>query len=241
MDSKNDSNNFLNIELLRHLGRFTDIVCALAVGLTFLGFHLPAAAISMNDGEVNKYLISQLEPLANYLGSFFLIVFYWIEHTQRFVYYKRTDESHLWISALYLMGMLIMPYSNDLIINFPQNSLVKIWYSLNIFFIGIFSWSSWIYATANYRLIDEDLDVKTIKSTSIKSLIEPLFSLLMVLVAFLNQSLWDYVWFLIPVVYIVVDKYIENSTSPIINEDSILYDFNDDQSLNESVVQEDNY
>ncbi|MBW4512051.1 MAG: DUF1211 domain-containing protein [Scytonematopsis contorta HA4267-MV1] len=241
MESNNDSNYFNNIQLLPHLGRFTDIVCALAVGLTFLGFHLPEGASSMNDGEVNKYLISQLEPLANYLGSFFLIVFYWIEHTQRFVYYKRTDESHLWISALYLMSMLIMPYSNDLIISFPQNSLVKVWYSLNIFSIGIFSWSSWIYATFNYRLIDGDLDAKTIKSISIKSLIEPLFSLVMVLVAFLNQSLWDYVWFLIPVVYIAVDKYIEKSTSPTVNGEPLLYDFEEDQSLNESVIQEDKY
>lgn len=195
--------------MLHHLGRFTDAIFALAIALTFMGFELPNSAKSMSDADINNFLISQLEPLGNYLGTFVLVAVYWIEHTQRFAFYKKTDESHLWISILYLMSLFIVPYSNDLIISFPENSLVKVWYSLNIFLIGIFSWLSWVYATTKHRLVDSSLSTSIITANNFRALIEPVFSLLTIPVALFNQSLWEATWFLIPVIYIPVERYLE--------------------------------
>jgi uncharacterized membrane protein len=193
--------------------RLADIIFALAMAQTVLGFQIPETATSMIDSEVIKFLIAQLEPLMTYAITFVIVAIYWIEHRQQFRYYQRTDDTLVWLSILYLMCLFIVPYSNALVMHFSDNYLVKILFSINIFLIGIFSFGSWFYATYQHRLVDEDLDNQTIIKTKIRALIEPGISILTIVVALFNQYLWDYVWFITPVIYIAVDKFLPQSQS----------------------------
>lgn len=210
MSATNDNNNPNSTIIIKHLSRLADSIFALAMGLTVLGFKLPETATSMTDTEVNNFLLAQLNPLVTYLSTFLLVAFYWIDHTQQFAYYRKTNTIQLWFYVMYLMCLLIVPCSNALIVYFSNNSTTKILFSLNIFLIGIFSFIIWSYATNEHRLVDANLDKRTIRATKIKSLIEPLFSLLTIVVALFNQSLWDYVWFLIIIPYIFVEKFLDN-------------------------------
>ena len=61
--------------MILHLGRLSDAIFALAMALTIFGFDFPKFAESASNMEINQFLISQLEPLENYLITFFI---YWI-------------------------------------------------------------------------------------------------------------------------------------------------------------------
>jgi uncharacterized membrane protein len=163
-----DSNDKIN-----NLIRLSDSIFALAMVLTILGFDLPEITKSIGDREINNFLITQLKPLSLYVSTFILIAFYWVDNSQQFSYYKKTDDVHLWLYILYLMCLFIVPYSNALIIYFPGNLLVQIEYSLNIFAIGMFSFLTWTYATHKYRLVVANLEPKTITEYKLKSLIAP--------------------------------------------------------------------
>lgn len=197
--------------MIRHLGRVADIIFALAMAQCILGFQVPETAKSFTEKEVFDFLLAQLEPLTAYAVAFIVVGFYWIDHVKRFRYYKQTNEIHLWICLLYLMGLFLIPYSNALVIFFAENLVAKVWFSTNTAFIGFLSFLNWVYATHQHRLIETELDDKTITTTRWNALVEPVFSLLTIGVALIDQAWWDYVWFLLPIPYFLIEKLLKQS------------------------------
>ncbi|MBD2455234.1 DUF1211 domain-containing protein [Nostoc sp. FACHB-87] len=198
-------------ESILSLARLSDSIFAFAMALMVIAFDLPEDAKGMTDGDINGFLWSQLKPLGTYTITFVLVATYWISHSRQLKYLRRTDENHLWISVGYLMVLFLVPLSNDLVITFPDNFLVKVWFSLNIAVIGFVSWLSWSYATGDRKLVDSDLDDATIRSIKIKALIEPICALISIGVAYLNQELWDYFWVLLFFIYSPLEKYLNKS------------------------------
>lgn len=84
------------------------------------------------------------------------------------------------------MCLFIVPYSNVLIIYFPENSGIQIYYSINIFLIVFFSFLNWTYATHKHRLVDTNLDRTTIKYIRITALIEAIVALITIFVGFIK-------------------------------------------------------
>lgn len=195
--------------MILHLGRLSDTIFALAMALTIFGFDFPKFAESASNLEINKFLISQLEPLENYLITFVILAFYWIDHVKQFSHYRKTDEIHIWLYIVYLMCLFIVPFSNVLIMYFPDNYIVQICYSINIFLIGLFSFLNWTYATYKHRLIDTNLNKQTINYIRINSLIEPLVALITIIVALINPSLWNLSWTSIIIFYMIVEIFVK--------------------------------
>ncbi|BAY85209.1 hypothetical protein NIES267_47080 [Calothrix parasitica NIES-267] len=203
----NKSTNSTN--MITHLGRLSDTIFALAMALTIFGFDFPKFAESASNTEINKFLISQLEPLENYVITFVILAFYWIDHIKQFSHYRKTDEIHIWLYIVYLMSLFIVPFSNVLIMYFPDNYIVQVCYSINIFFIGLFSFMNWTYATYKRRLVDTNLNIQTIKYIRITSLIEPIVALITIIVALINPSLWNLSWASIIIFYVIVEMFVK--------------------------------
>ncbi|MBD1868068.1 DUF1211 domain-containing protein [Oculatella sp. FACHB-28] len=199
---------------IHSLARLSDCVYALAMAITFMEFRLPETVQLLSSLEVNQFLIGQLKSLGIYVITFILVAFYWINHTQQFNYFKRTNETHSLIYTLYLMSLLVIPFSNDLVFRLSSNPFAKIWFSANICLIGFLSFTSWIYATHQRRLVDRDLDHRIIRSIQVKALIEPICALVSIPVALVSPDLSDLVWLLIPVVFLVVNKALKKTFEP---------------------------
>ena len=207
----NNENQSYSTNMISHLSRLSDGIFALSMALSLLIFDFPDSTASMTNIEVNNFLITQLQPLRIDLITFALLAFYWVDRVKQFSYYKKSNEIHLFLSILYLMFVFIVPYSNTLTMYFPENTMVKVWFSLNIFFIGIFSFLNWVYATHKYQLVDKSLDHHTITKIKITASIEPIVALLTIVVALINQSLWDISWLLTVILYIIADRFIKKS------------------------------
>ncbi|KAB8334236.1 DUF1211 domain-containing protein [Scytonema tolypothrichoides VB-61278] len=190
---------------LKHLARLSDFIFALAMALTFWRFDLPGNA-EMAKVEINQFLVDQLKPLGAYLITFVLVAVYWIAHTQQFSYYKRTNEAHLWIYTQYLMCLFLVPYSNELTLVFPSNSIAKICFAVNISLIGFLSFASWNYATYEHRLVDKNLDAQTIAAMKVKVLIEPICGLCAIASAMFAPAWSDLAWLLFPLIYFTLRK-----------------------------------
>lgn len=193
---------------IHHLARLSDFIFALAMALMVIAFDIPDHVENMTDREINAFLISQFQPLITYTVTFILIAFYWISHSQQFSYLRKTNVTHLWISIIYLMGLFLVPLSNALVITFPHNFGTKLWFSLNIIAIGFGSAISWWYATRNHNLVDNNLQESIIRSIQVKTLVEPIFALISIRVAYLNQSTWDYFWLLLLFAYNPLERFL---------------------------------
>jgi uncharacterized membrane protein len=198
--------NFAQGNLMFRLGRIADIIFAFAMAQCFFYLDFPQDFNHPRDSETIEFLLSQLKPLASYTIGFIIIGYYWLDHIKQFRYFKKVDDLHISIYLLYLMSMFLIPYTNTLVIYFPENAIVKICLSANTAFIGLVSFLNWTYATHHHRLVAADLDDLTIESTKRRILIEPVFSLMTIVLATIDQTLWDYIWLLLPIPYIAIEK-----------------------------------
>ncbi len=188
------------------LGRIADIIFALAMAQCFFALDFPQDLKQPRDSEVISFLLSQIKPLTSYAIAFIIIGYYWLDHIKQFRYFKKVDDLHISLYLLYLMSIFLIPYTNTLVIYFPENAIVKICLSANTALIGLVSWINWTYATHHHRLISPNLDNLTIESTKRRILIEPIFSLMTIVAAIIDQTLWDYIWVLLPIPYILTEK-----------------------------------
>ncbi len=188
------------------LGRIADIIFALAMAQCFFALDFPEDFKHPRNSEAIGFLLSQLKPLTSYTIGFIIIGYYWLDHIKQFRYFKKVDDIHISLYLLYLMSMFLIPYTNTLVIYFPENAIVKICLSANTAFIGLLSFLNWTYATHHHRLVAADLDNITIESTKRRILIEPVFSLMTIILATIDQTLWDYVWLLLPIPYIAIER-----------------------------------
>jgi uncharacterized membrane protein len=214
------------------LGRIADIIFALAMAQCFFALDLPQDFKHPRDSEAIGFLLSQLKPLTSYTIGFIIIGYYWLDHIKQFRYFKKVDDIHISLYLLYLMSMFLIPYTNTLVIYFPENAIVKICLSVNTAFIGLVSFLNWTYATHHHRLVSADLDNITIESTKRRILIEPVFSLMTIILAIIDQTLWDYVWLLLPIPYIAIERIYKKDNNILNNATS---ESNLEISINRSI------
>ncbi|MGL4881565.1 MAG: TMEM175 family protein, partial [Waterburya sp.] len=72
---------------------------------------------------------------------------------------------------------------------------------------------NWTYATSKHRLVAKDLKTKIITENKINALIEPMVALITIIVALFDRSLWELTWLLVPIIYVLVDKFGKNYIS----------------------------
>jgi uncharacterized membrane protein len=206
VDRQTEDKDYRASDEVFYLARLSDGVFMLAMLVPILAFQMPDVATPSNGPTAHSFLLAQIEPLIGYITSFLVMSIYWIEHRRRFSYYRRTNTAHVWLCLLCLMCTAIVPYSNVLVTHYFDDSKAQLWFSVNVFFRGAFSFLSWIYATRSWQLVAPDLDIKTINANKKVALIEPLFSLLTIVTSFINPMLWLVTWLLVPIPYFLVER-----------------------------------
>ncbi len=203
MKGSNSHNSGLKMSLHR-IQTLTDAIFALAMILMILFLEFPES-IDISPVELHKFLFEQFQTVGLFAITFIILAFYWISNHQQNHYLRYTDQKHLWINILYLLSIVLIPYSNAFGMTFTNDWLSQAFYSLNIFLIGFFSFLNWAYATKDHRLVDPDLDPQIITSVKKAILVEPLVALLATIVAFVKPSLCGPTFLLVPIIIVYLD------------------------------------
>jgi len=177
----------------------TDGVFAIAMTLLVLNLQLPAIQAALTKVELHNLLIQQMDKFWNYALSFILLAVFWIIHHQQFHSIRRTDRRHLWISIFILMFVALVPFSTSLADHYPADWMSEFFFGSNLFILGVLFNVNWRYATGKHRLVDRNLDPEHIALGKRRGMIIPIFSLLAMVIAFLNPGLCSYIYLFIPV------------------------------------------
>lgn len=198
---------------IERLARLSDVVFAVAMTLMALTFELPPSTNMMSQ-EITLFLKNQLPSLGIYALTFVVVSFYWTSHLHQFKYYKQTDTVHIWLTLFSLLFVVLMPYVNDLSSYYDTVLAVQVMYSLTVAGVGMFSTATWIYATQNRRLVDNDLEDQTIRQIRRESYVEPLVALLAILSAMIHPWGWTATFLLVPVISFAQSKISGKSNKP---------------------------
>jgi len=140
---------------------------SLAEGVLAVAMTLLILELSNNPEFMETLAAGQLLEISGqimgYITGFLIIGVYWAVHHHMFHYIRRSDGVLVWLSILFLLFAVLVPIGTKL------NSYVKYQSTFGLIFFSSTSLISillllviWIYATRGYRLVDENLDKKTI-------------------------------------------------------------------------------
>lgn len=140
------------------LAALSDGIFAVAMTILILNVHVPTAALSHVEQplwagdalRLEAALWSALAPLApqvlTYLLSFLTLGIFWTGQQTQLNHFSHSDHRLTWIHLIFLLVVVIMPFSTALLTVFITYRLAMLVYWLNIFLLGLLLLVSLRYA-----------------------------------------------------------------------------------------------
>jgi uncharacterized membrane protein len=143
---------------LGRLAALSDGIFAVAMTLLILNVHVPTAALAQveqplwagNAMRLEAALWGALGALApqvlTYLMSFLTLGIFWAGQQTQLNHFSRSDHRLTWIHLIFLLVVVLMPFSTALLTVFITFRLAMLIYWLNIFLLGTLLYVSLRYA-----------------------------------------------------------------------------------------------
>lgn len=150
---------------------FSDAVFAIAITLLVLEIKVPHV-IDNTDQLLLKILLSMLPKFIGFFISFFVIGQYWIVHHKLFGFVENYNGGLLWLNLIFLLSIVLMPFSTALYSENVKSTLSFVTYCGNIFASGFIAFILWRYIGSGNRNLSELSQHKELLSYfSIRSLV----------------------------------------------------------------------
>ena len=186
------------------LEALSDGIFAFAMTLLVLDVKIPKLPqAAVNAGLLVPTLLVLWPKFLSYITSFIVLGVFWIGHHGYSHFLKRTDRWFLWLNLFFLMFVVFVPFSTDLLGDYPKQKVAVIIYGCNIMALGLTLYLQWWYATHKHRLVGRDLEKELVRRGKGRILYGILLYTCAILAAFLNPTLSLILYVLIPIGYIL--------------------------------------
>ena len=183
---------------------FSDAVFAIAITLLVLNIEVPDIPPDLVSEELPGRLLDLWPNLLSYVLSFLVILMFWTAHHSIFRPIKSYDRGLIWLNSLFLMFIAFLPFPTALLGAYPDQQLVVAIYAGSFAITRLLLTAVWWYATSGHRLVDDGLDLGTIRAWSVRGLAIPLVFLISIVVSFFSVEAAVYSWLLLFVVDFVL-------------------------------------
>jgi uncharacterized membrane protein len=205
---ENNSSNTFEIQEQRQRLRFlADIIFATAMTIMILNIEIPEFGHITSSKELAAFLLKQLNSMWVFFIAFVVIAVYWMKHLEHFSAILIVNQTFIWFQLLFLAAIMLIPFWNTYIEQFPDNVAIRVMLSINMVLVGGFSFLSLNYAAnPKHRLLNDTVTDKTIKESKQQILTEPAIAILAAGLAYINPIWWDLAFILIPVAFMARKK-----------------------------------
>jgi uncharacterized membrane protein len=144
------------------LEALSDGVFAIVMTLLVFEVRLPNPAGAADQANLWPRLIGLGPILFSYAVSFIILGVYWAGHRSQFTYIRRANLTLTWLNLFFLMSVALVPFSAQVIGQYPRERLSTMVYGVNLMLVAVFHLSMWAYATGRSHLIDIDTPTEVI-------------------------------------------------------------------------------
>ena len=142
----------------------SDGIFAFAMTLLVLDLKIPhSLGPSAAASPLGETLLALWPKFLSYFMSFVVLGVYWIAHHGYAHFLKRTDRWLLWCNLLFLMFVVLVPFSTDLLGDYPRHKGAVMIYGANFIALGLTFYLQWWYATSGHRLVGRDLEPEVVR------------------------------------------------------------------------------
>jgi uncharacterized membrane protein len=189
----------------------SDGVVAIALTLLVLELKVPgrvlpptsASALATELGEETDHLLS-------YVISFYVIANFWLIHHRVFRQLTGQRESLAWWNFVFLFTISIMPFTSDLIGEYPENPLAVSVFALNLLLASL---STQVVLEVGRRtgLATPDADPRAARAGVVRAVGTSVVIVVSIGLAWVNTDVAKFCWLLIAVVPVVTDRWMRRS------------------------------
>src|SRR6202048_3816372 len=121
---------------LDRLAGISDGIFSVGMTLLVLGLAVPTLSGAATEGELWNAL-SKLGPnVLVYVMSFMTLGIFWVGQGTQIGQLARSNRHYVWLQLAFLLAVTLVPFSTQLLANFPNLKLALVEYWLNIVLLG---------------------------------------------------------------------------------------------------------
>ena len=176
----------------------SDCIFAFSMTLLVMNFTFPSTGSVINERQATELFLKEVSKFDRYALTFVLLSIFWITHHQQFHHIKRTDRSFLWIQIVILMAIVMVPFSAAWMSAYSHLRITNLVFDANLLILGLLFLLSWFYATHGGRLVDENLDRRSVTIGIARSLLTCSTALIAIAASFFHPGWSNYAFILTP-------------------------------------------
>ena len=168
---------------------FSDGVFAIAITLLVIEIGVP----HVEGAALSQALVEQWPSYLAYAISFLQIGVIWANHHNRFRFIARSDHLLLFLNILFLMCVAFIPFPTALLADYllgsgAERTTAGAVYAGTLAVTAVFFTLLWLYAAANYRLVNRNLDPSLLRAITRRYLFGMFAYLVAFAIAFVNVA-----------------------------------------------------
>lgn len=175
---------------LERIALFSDAVFAIAITLLIIEIRVPELhSVNLTDKELLHALLPVATKFVGFFISFFVIGLYWFSHHRMFRYVTRVNHKLLWNNLLFLLPIVIMPFSTSFLSEYYFNSSLRLplaLYTITICLSGYFSFRLWKVIANPANQLSQGLQKEQLSYNIARSLTIPIIFVCALLLSFIN-------------------------------------------------------
>jgi uncharacterized membrane protein len=192
---------------------FSDAVFAIAITLLALDLRVPQIPQSLAAAELPSALLELQPKFYSFVLSFWIIGVYWLAHHRIFYHLRTYDRGMLLINLLFLMWVVLMPFSASLLGEYEDLQLTVIIYALHNALASLsLSWL-WRHASKDGRLVETNLDPRVARYNNLRGLLLPTIFVLSIGISFISVEIARLSWLVALLLRPVVLRYMQRHPS----------------------------
>lgn len=183
----------------------SDGVFAIAMTILVTTLEVPKSAQGIPPATLDVLIANNVYELGAYFLSFILLAIFWWSQHERYHHIKYLDRTLIVLTISSLIFVALLPFSTDLIGNFPTYPHVAVIFELNLLLIGLLTYGMWLY-TSNDKVLGSTLsDELFITSHRYRVLIFPVLSFIAIILALCNFGNSQLVYVIVPVYFLGIE------------------------------------
>jgi uncharacterized membrane protein len=183
----------------------SDGIFAIAMTLLVTTLEVPKSAPGLSPATLDVLIASNVYELGAFFLSFILLAIFWWSQHERYHHIHYLDRTLIVLTFSSLIFVALLPFSTDLIGNFPAYPHVAVIFELNLLLIGLLTYGMWFY-TSNDQVLGSTLtDELFVTSHRNRVLIFPVLSFIAIILALCNVGHSQLIYGIVPVYFLGIE------------------------------------
>jgi uncharacterized membrane protein len=167
----------------KRLETLVDGIFAIAMTLLVLGLTVPHINVPLSNTVIQESYYTLIPNLFSFVLSFILLAAFWNRHHRMFNQIKMIDSNLLWINIIWLLFIVMVPFSASSIGQYGDYTLPCALFNLNMLLIGLF-----LYLNMNYAIkknfMNEEANTTLIKKSKRNNEVFIIIALIAIILSF---------------------------------------------------------